>query len=163
MAEGYKALGGALGTQGRLQEALKATSKAVELKPSYTSAVTNFDSQIGRTTPVGLYADGVSPYGCHDMSGNVNNWTSDWYWPAFGRFCVQRSLLRDPHLHDRLRLHLGGSLLSEKVDRGGGFGTARECQEVLSCTRKVHWKPETREPWNGFRTAADDGMITGGR
>ena len=31
---------------------------------------------------------GVSPYGCHDMAGNVNNWTSDWYWPDFGRFCV---------------------------------------------------------------------------
>src|SRR5207302_1718103 len=42
----------------------------------------------------------------------------------------------------------------EKAARGGGFGTARECQEVLSCTRKVPWKPETRQPWNGFRTAS---------
>ncbi|HEV3447399.1 MAG TPA: SUMF1/EgtB/PvdO family nonheme iron enzyme [Gemmataceae bacterium] len=120
-----------------------------------TSAVANFDCQIGRTTPVGLFADGVSPYGCHDMAGNVNNWTSDWYWPAFGRFCVERPLLRDPHLNDQLRVLLGASILCDKVDRGGGFGTARECQEVLSCTRKVHWNPETRAPWNGFRTAAD--------
>ena len=33
--------------------------------------------------------------------------------------------------------------------------TAREHHEVLGCTRKVHWPPETREPWNGFRTAMD--------
>jgi formylglycine-generating enzyme required for sulfatase activity len=115
--------------------------------------VANFDSQIGRTTPVGLFADGVSPYGCYDMAGNANNWTSDWYWPAFAWYCVRRDILRDPHLDDELRSHLGSELILEKVDRGGGFATARECQEVLSCSRKVHWKPETREPWNGFRTA----------
>ena len=119
-----------------------------------TASIANFDSQIGRTTPVGLFAEGISPYGCHDMAGNVNNWTRDWYWPAFGWFCVQRSLVHNPELHDELRIHLGASLISEKVDRGGGFGTARECQEVLSCTRKVPWKPETRQPWNGFRTAS---------
>jgi formylglycine-generating enzyme required for sulfatase activity len=118
-----------------------------------TTQVANFDSQIGRTTPVGLFADGVSPYGCYDMAGNANNWTSDWYWPAFAWYCVRRDILRDPHLDDELRSHLGSELILEKVDRGGGFATARECQEVLSCSRKVHWKPETREPWNGFRTA----------
>src|SRR5262249_25729222 len=65
-----------------------------------TAHVANFNLNIGRTTPVGLYAEGVSPYGCYDMAGNVNNWTSDWYWPAFGRYCIQRCLARDPHLHD---------------------------------------------------------------
>ena len=48
-----------------------------------------------------------------------------------------------------------GAPIHEKVDRGGGFATPREHQEVLGCTRKTHWPPSHREPWNGFRTARD--------
>jgi formylglycine-generating enzyme required for sulfatase activity len=118
-----------------------------------TAAVANFNLIAGRTTPVGLYPDGVSPYGCHDMAGNVNNWTSDWYWPTFGYYCVQCAVLRNPHCDDTLRSQLGADGMTDKVDRGGGFATPREYHEVLGCTRKVHWPPQTREPWNGFRTA----------
>jgi formylglycine-generating enzyme required for sulfatase activity len=118
-----------------------------------TSGIANFDSRVGRTTPVGLYPEGISPYGCHDMAGNVNNWTSDWYWASFGRYCVACDLLRDPQLDDALRNQLDPEKIIEKVDRGGGYATVRECQEVLGCTRKVHWEPTARESWNGFRTA----------
>jgi iron(II)-dependent oxidoreductase len=115
-------------------------------------SLANFGMIIGRTTPVGLFPAGASPFGCHDMAGNVNNWTSDWYWPEFGRYCVERGLLHGPHCDDRLR---DARDLQEKVDRGGGFATPLECHEVLGCTRKVHWTPTAREPWNGFRTARD--------
>jgi formylglycine-generating enzyme required for sulfatase activity len=115
----------------------------------------NFAKAVGRTTPVGLYPDGVSPYGCHDMAGNVNNWTADWYWPAFGRSCVEHGRLSGPRLDDGLRDALGEHGLGEKVDRGGGFATPWEYHEVLGCTRKVHGPPGAREPWNGFRTARD--------
>jgi formylglycine-generating enzyme required for sulfatase activity len=121
-----------------------------------TAGVANFGRVVGRTTPVGLYVDGISPFGCHDMAGNVNNWTSDWYWSSFGRFCATSGLLRDPHLDDRLRSQVEPRL-TDKVDRGGGFATDRECQEVLGCTRKLHWLPDTRQPWNGFRTAMEAG------
>ena len=112
----------------------------------------NFDSRVGRTTPAGLYPAGASPCGCHDMSGNVNNWTADWYWPEFGRYCEAHGRPADPCLDDALRQQLG-LVLTDKVDRGGGFATPLAAHEVLSCTRKVHWPPAQREPWNGFRTA----------
>ena len=121
-----------------------------------SAAVANFDSAVGRTSPVGLFLAGVSPYGCHDMAGNVNNWVSDWYWPEFGRWCVENGVRTSPHLDDALRARLGDAI-ADKVDRGGGYATVRLYHEVLGCTRKVHAPPETREPWNGFRTAMDDG------
>jgi formylglycine-generating enzyme required for sulfatase activity len=89
------------------------------------------------------------------MAGNVNNWAADWYWPDFGRYCVEHRLNRNPCLDDALREQLGKRGIGEKVDRGGGFATPMAYHEVLGCTRKVHWPPQAREPWNGFRTARD--------
>jgi formylglycine-generating enzyme required for sulfatase activity len=119
-----------------------------------SALLANFNNNVGRTTPVGLFREGISPWGCLDMAGNVNNWTSDWYWDLFGRYCVRRDLLLNPHLDDDIR-SLDPIGITDKVDRGGGFATPWEYHEVLSCTRKVHWPPETRAPWNGFRTAMD--------
>lgn len=37
------------------------------------------EAGIGWTTPVDSYPEGVSPYGVYNMTGNVMEWTSDWY------------------------------------------------------------------------------------
>jgi len=39
----------------------------------------NFNVNIGDTTPVGNYPDGISPYGAYDMAGNGWEWVNDWY------------------------------------------------------------------------------------
>lgn len=34
---------------------------------------------VGTTTPVGVFSNGISPYGILDMVGNIFEWTNSWY------------------------------------------------------------------------------------
>jgi len=97
------------------------------------------DCKKGKTTPVGSYPSGASPYGAMDMAGNVWNWVADWYdanyyasgpnrnptGPASGQFRVLRggSWDRDPaDLRSSYRPY-GIPGLSHSHD--GGFRCAR--------------------------------------
>ena len=46
---------------------------------AWDSTKANGERKLSRTTPVGSYPQGVSPYGAHDMAGNVWQWIADWY------------------------------------------------------------------------------------
>ncbi len=63
------------------------------------------DSGIGDIAPVGSFKTGMSPYGAMDMSGNVWEWTRDWY---------------QPYPNSTYKTDLFGE--KQKVFRGGGWG-----------------------------------------
>lgn len=63
-----------------------------------------------KTMPVGSYPAGVSPYGAHDMAGNVWEWCVDWY-------------DRDYYIYSPSYNPQGASSGSSRVIRGGSWNS----------------------------------------
>jgi formylglycine-generating enzyme required for sulfatase activity len=87
---------------------------------------------------VGSHPAGRSPYGTHDMAGNVNEWVADWHADGF-----RSGDVRNPK---------GPESGKARVIRGGGrFDTA----ERIASARRWHGPPDLRSGDIGFRCAAD--------
>jgi formylglycine-generating enzyme required for sulfatase activity len=98
---------------------------------SWEAGACNVDS--AATTPVGSYPRDLSPYGCVDMAGNVEEWTTSYYQP-----------------------YPGSSLRQEVravVVRGGrwdaGIALAR-------CARRHDPHPAPHSMSRGFRVVSDE-------
>ena len=103
------------------------------------------------TTAVGFYApQGDSAYGCVDMAGNVQEWTSTLWGSA-----LQTSNFPYPyHRHDGREPVAGQPPLPReyRVYRGGSF---RDTAERLRCAARGHSDPDSRLRWRGFRVALE--------
>lgn len=94
-----------------------------------------------QTTPVDAHALGLNPYGCYDLLGNVEEWTST-VWSVD----EQSSPFAYPYRSDDGREESAISGL--RVHRGGSYRTA---PEEIGCTTRRAIHQDSRVPWRGLR------------
>jgi formylglycine-generating enzyme required for sulfatase activity len=80
---------------------------------------TNAENKVGKTAAVGSYSSGASPYGVHDMIGNVWEWVEDWYDKDYYR----RALDQNPTgpSEGKLKIWRGGSWANHAWDSRASF------------------------------------------
>jgi sulfatase modifying factor 1 len=99
--------------------------------------IEGYDDGFDVTSPVGSFPAGV--YGALDMSGNVWEWTADWYDSAYDRPAPSRNPTGP----------VTGSL---RVIRGGGFSS--DDAAVLRASDRGNGAPSLTSFVLGFRCAA---------
>lgn len=91
------------------------------------------------TAPVGSFPTGASPYGVHDMAGNVNEWVADWYDPNY--YASLTAGIENP---------AGPETGAERGIRGGSAGLNAT---KLRTTNRGSAKPDRYGYYGGFRCA----------
>lgn len=87
------------------------------------------------TSPVGAFPEGESPYGCHDLVGNVYEWVADWYDAGY-------------YLASPSNAPSGPECGQGRVVRGGSWSFSRSgaCADYRN-----HYPPYGRKVDLGFR------------
>ena len=107
--------------------------------PTPAHAVFGLKEASGTVSAIGNRDKGKSPYGVHDLAGNLYEWTTDWYDEEF--------YSKNPAINPR-----GPSEGTAKVQRGGSYinGAYR-----LRSSFRTKGDPTEHDPNVGFRCAQD--------
>jgi formylglycine-generating enzyme required for sulfatase activity/predicted MPP superfamily phosphohydrolase/energy-coupling factor transporter ATP-binding protein EcfA2 len=97
----------------------------------------SYECKLKRTSPVGIFTKGESPYGCMDMAGNVFEWCSDWF--------DERYYKNSPKKNPR-----GPKTGSLRVYRGGSWVFHAP---ICACAFRYRYHPRLRDRNVGFRLA----------
>jgi len=95
------------------------------------------ESYVWTPSNIGSYPEGISCYGCHQMIGDVWEWTSSEYtlYPGF---------------RSKFSEYTDKWSINQKVLRGGSFATS--ASQIRNSYRN-YFKPHERLPFSGFRCA----------
>ena len=91
-------------------------------------------------TPVGNRPAAVSPYGVHEVAGNVWEWTADWYQPYEG------NSHRDSDYGNKHKVLRGGSWLEVRDETANRY---------FRCANRLHAPPNYTASNIGFRCVRD--------
>jgi formylglycine-generating enzyme required for sulfatase activity len=91
-------------------------------------------------TPVGNRPAAVSPYGVHEVAGNVWEWTTDWYQPYEG------NTHRDSDYGKKHKVLRGGSWLEVRDETASRY---------FRCANRLHAPPNYTASNIGFRCVRD--------
>ena len=91
-------------------------------------------------TPVGERPAAVSPYGVHEVAGNVWEWTADWYQPYEG------NTHRDGDYGNKHKVLRGGSWLEVRDETANRY---------FRCANRLHAPPDYTASNIGFRCVRD--------
>ena len=108
-------------------------------KPTYKHA-NLMESYLWAPTKVGSYPAGKSYYGCHQMIGDVWEWTSSEY-------------VLYPRFKSRFSEYTDKWSINQKVLRGGSFSTP---SSQIRNSYRNYFKPHERILFAGFRCAKDN-------
>jgi formylglycine-generating enzyme required for sulfatase activity len=86
---------------------------------------------------IGKFPNGISPYGVHDMAGNISEWVYDWYIP----YEKQPTFIHNPK---------GADSGTMKVHRGGSWSVSAIFARSAYRARE---NPEKGSPYIGMRCA----------
>ncbi|HEX9921989.1 MAG TPA: SUMF1/EgtB/PvdO family nonheme iron enzyme [Anaerolineae bacterium] len=98
-----------------------------------------YETGLRSTFPVGAFENGASPYGVHDMAGNVREWVEDYFLAYEGA-----SPDADPFFGE-----------ANRVNRGGGWFDGQDGELVTTYNRNAGPPDTSANDDIGFRCARD--------